>query len=127
MNTRIPHDPHKRTRMSVVSTGRPATTALHVAERLPGFTLLDVGLHTGRTHQIRVHCAHIGHPVAGDRRYAGRRVPPPGLTRQFLHAASLTINLPDGTRPTFISPLPDDLAGVLARLRGAPSSPILPR
>jgi 23S rRNA pseudouridine1911/1915/1917 synthase len=123
----IARDPQQRTRMAVVSTGRPATTVLHIAERLPGFTLLDVGLHTGRTHQIRVHCAHIGHPVAGDRRYAGRRVPPPGLTRQFLHAASLTISLPDGTRPTFISPLPDDLAGVLARLRGAPSSPILPR
>ena len=65
----IARDPQHRTRMAVVSTGRPATTVLHVAERLPGFTLLDVGLHTGRTHQIRVHCAYIGHPVAGDRRY----------------------------------------------------------
>lgn len=113
----IARDPQQRTRMAVISTGRPATTVLHVVERLPGYTLLDVDLHTGRTHQIRVHCAHIGHPVAGDRRYAGRRVPPPGLTRQFLHAARLTISLPNGTRPTFISPLPDDLAVVLDRLR----------
>jgi 23S rRNA pseudouridine1911/1915/1917 synthase len=113
----IARDPQQRTRMAVISTGRPATTVLHVVERLPRFTLLDVELHTGRTHQIRVHCAHIGHPVAGDRRYAGRRVPPPGLTRQFLHAARLTISLPNGTRPTFISPLPDDLAAVLEGLR----------
>jgi 23S rRNA pseudouridine1911/1915/1917 synthase len=114
----IARDPQQRTRMAVISTGRPATTTLHVAERLPGFTLLDVGLHTGRTHQIRVHCAHIGHPVAGDRRYAGRRPSPSGLTRQFLHAARLTISLPNGTRPTFVSPLPDDLAAVLDGLRG---------
>ena len=62
----IARDPQQRTRMAVVSTGRPATSVLHVVERLPGYTLLDVDLHTGRTHQIRVHCAHIGHPVAGD-------------------------------------------------------------
>ena len=123
----IARDPQQRTRMAVISTGRPATSVLHSVERLPGYTLLDVDLLSGRTHQIRVHCAHIGHPVAGDSRYAGRRVPPPGLTRQFLHAASLTISLPNGTRPTFVSPLPDDLSRVLDRLRGTPTSPILRR
>ncbi len=123
----IARDPHHRTRMAVVSTGRPATSVLRVAEQLPGFTLLDVGLHTGRTHQIRVHCAQIGHPVAGDRLYAARRAPPPALTRQFLHAASLAIMLPNGERPTFVSPLPDDLVGVLERLRSGRRSPILPR
>jgi 23S rRNA pseudouridine1911/1915/1917 synthase len=123
----IARDPQHRTRMAVVSTGRPATTDLHIAERLPGFTLLDVDLHTGRTHQIRVHCASLGHPVAGDKTYAPRRVPPPGLTRQFLHASQLTITLPNGTRPTFVSPLPVELSHVLDGLRGGPASPILPR
>lgn len=123
----IARDPLHRTRMAVVGTGRPATTILHVAERLPGFTLLDVDLRTGRTHQIRVHCAYLGHPVAGDAVYAPRRAAPHGLSRQFLHAAALTITLPSGTRSTFVSPLPDDLAGVLDALRGRPTSPILPR
>jgi 23S rRNA pseudouridine1911/1915/1917 synthase len=123
----IARDPQHRTRMAVISTGRPATTDLRVAARLPGFTLLDVDLHTGRTHQIRVHCASLGYPVAGDKTYAPRRVPPPGLTRQFLHAAQLTITLPNGVRPTFVSPLPRDLSRVLDGLRGTPVSPILPR
>lgn len=113
----IGRDPNHRTKMAVISSGRQATTLLHVAEHLPGYTLLDVDLRTGRTHQIRVHCAHIGHPIAGDRVYAPRRTPPFGLARQFLHAARLGITLPDGTRPEFVSPLPPDLQHVLDRLR----------
>ncbi len=112
----IGRDPIHRTRMAVVRNGREATSILHVAERLPGYTLLTVDLRTGRTHQIRVHCAYIGHPVAGDDRYAARRTPPRGLTRQFLHAALLDITLPNGERRSFISPLPDDLSAVLAAL-----------
>ena len=116
----IGRDPVHRTRMAVVSNGREATSILHVMERLPGYTLLSVDLRTGRTHQIRVHCAYIGHPVAGDRRYAQRWTPPYRLTRQFLHAALLEITLPNGERRTFVSPLPDDLVAVLDRLRADP-------
>jgi len=113
----IGRDSVHRTRMAVVSNGREATSILHVVERLPGYTLLSVDLRTGRTHQIRVHCASIGHPVAGDRQYAARRTPPHGLTRQFLHAASLELTLPNGVRRSFVSPLPDDLRAALAALR----------
>ncbi len=113
----IGRDPVHRTRMAVVSNGREATSILHVVERLPGFTLLSVDLRTGRTHQIRVHCAYIEHPVAGDKRYAPRQTAPRGLTRQFLHAARLEITLPHGERRAFVSPLPDDLAVVLDALR----------
>lgn len=113
----IGRDPTHRTRMAVVATGRHARSVLRPVERVPGYTLLHIDLHTGRTHQIRVHCAHIGHPVAGDRVYAGRRVVPRGLTRQFLHAALLEITLPNGTRSIFESPLPADLQDVLNLLR----------
>ncbi|HEY8291449.1 MAG TPA: RluA family pseudouridine synthase [Thermomicrobiales bacterium] len=116
----IGRDPAHRTRMAVVHSdrGREATTILHIVERLPGYTLLNIDLHSGRTHQIRVHCASIGHPVAGDRRYAPRRTPPRGLTRQFLHAALLEMTLPSGERRAFVAPLPDDLRAVLDALRG---------
>lgn len=117
INAPIGRDPVHRTRMAVVTSGREATSILHVAERLPGYTLLSVDLRTGRTHQIRVHAAYIGHPVAGDTRYAPRQTAPRGLDRQFLHAARLEITLPDGERRAFVSPLPDDLAAVLDRLR----------
>ena len=113
----IARDPRHRLRMAVVPGGRPSLTILHVAERLPGYTLLDVELKTGRTHQIRVHTSHIGHPVAGDATYAPRRVPPRGLTRQFLHAARLCLTLPNGIYRCFDAPLPSDLAAVLAALR----------
>lgn len=113
----IARDPRNRLRMAVVPGGRPSLTILHVAERLPGYTLLDVELMTGRTHQIRVHTAHIGHPVAGDATYAPRRVPPRGLTRQFLHAARLCLTLPNGEHRCFDAPLPPDLAAVLTALR----------
>lgn len=121
----IGRDPVHRTRMAVVSNGREATSILHVVERLPGYTLLTIDLRSGRTHQIRVHCAYIGHPVAGDRRYAQRRTPPPALTRQFLHAARLEIRLPNGTQRTFVSPLPNDLNVVLNALHSSSESSIL--
>ncbi|MDQ6833320.1 MAG: RluA family pseudouridine synthase [Chloroflexota bacterium] len=120
INAPIGRDPVHRTRMAVVSNGREATSIVHVVEHLPGCTLLSVDLRSGRTHQIRVHCAYIGHPVAGDRRYALRRTPPYRLTRQFLHAALLEITLPNGERRAFVSSLPDDLVAVLDRLRADP-------
>jgi len=106
-----------RTRMSLHTTRpRRAVTHVTVRRRLAGFSLLDVRLETGRTHQIRVHLAALGHPVAGDVVYGSRRRPP-GLDRQFLHAAHLELRHPvSGAALVFDAPLPDDLAGFLAAL-----------
>ncbi len=112
----IDRDPNNRKRMAVVEGGRPARSHFQVVERLPGFTLLDVEIETGRTHQIRVHCAFTGHPVAGDRIYGGFRQNIP-LERQFLHARHLRFDLPDGRPLDLISPLPPDLVLVLEVLR----------
>jgi 23S rRNA pseudouridine1911/1915/1917 synthase len=103
------------TRMTVSVAGRPARTRYEVRERLPGpATLLECSLETGRTHQIRVHLAAIGHPVAGDPTYGGL----PLSARPFLHAHALAFDHPvTGQRLSFASPLPDDLEQVLARLR----------
>lgn len=81
------------------------------------YTLIRVILHTGRTHQIRVHFAHVGHPLAGDTLYGKGKPLPSGLTRQFLHAARLTFRLPDGTSLDIESRLPDDLEKVLSNLK----------
>jgi 23S rRNA pseudouridine1911/1915/1917 synthase len=81
------------------------------------YTLLRCYPLTGRTHQIRLHLAYIGHPVAGDAVYAGRRRPPAALPRHFLHAGRLSFRLPStGAEVEFASPLPADLAAFLARL-----------
>lgn len=104
------------TRMSVSARGREARTRYEVRRRFTepsGATLVDCRLETGRTHQIRVHLAAIGHPVLGDRRYGGSRsarLSP----RPFLHAASLGFDHPvSGERLSFESPLPADLQEVL--------------
>jgi 23S rRNA pseudouridine1911/1915/1917 synthase len=112
----IDRDPNNRKRMAVVRGGRPALSHLRVVERFPGFTLLDVEIESGRTHQIRVHCAFTGHPVAGDRIYGGYRQNIP-LERQFLHARHLRFDLPDGRPLDLTSPLPVDLRCVLEFLR----------
>ncbi len=113
----IARDPDQRQRMAVVPRGRPAVTHFAVRRRFARHTLLDVEIETGRTHQIRVHLAFIGHPVAGDQVY-GRRIEPGGLDvpRQFLHAARLAFRLPDGGPVAFEAPLPLDLQTVLDRL-----------
>ncbi|MDR7536038.1 MAG: RluA family pseudouridine synthase [Armatimonadota bacterium] len=120
----IGRDPRQRTRMAVRPDGRPAATQYRVIEAFPAVALLEVRLLTGRTHQIRVHCAHIGHPVVGDPVY-GRRRNPWGLTRQALHAYRLAFTHPrDGRAMHFEVPLPDDLAAVLRALRaGSGRSP----
>ncbi|MBI5871331.1 MAG: RluA family pseudouridine synthase [Actinobacteria bacterium] len=83
-----------------------------------GYSLLEVRLETGRTHQIRVHLAAIGHPVAGDKVY-GRRKDELGVGRQFLHSARLRFTHPDtGVTVDVSSPLPQDLDSVLVKLRG---------
>jgi 23S rRNA pseudouridine1911/1915/1917 synthase len=102
-----------------ISTDRPrdARTHFEIAEEYPRTTLLRVRLETGRTHQIRVHLAAIGHPVAGDRTYGrgGREL---GLDRQFLHAARIAFDHPvTGERVEVASELPDDLAAALVLAR----------
>lgn len=115
---------HDRKRMGVRERGgRQARTAYHVVRRLAGMTLLGLDLETGRTHQIRVHLSHIGHPVVGDRVYGGRRersrsaLPGPRAPRQMLHAWRLGFRHPrTGDWCEFTAPIPEDLR----RLAGPP-------
>lgn len=119
----IGRDPRHRTRMAVVASGRRAVTHYRVVERFPRATLLAIRLETGRTHQVRVHCAHIGHPVVGDPVYA-RRPNPWGMRRQALHACRLAFAHPvDGQEMTFDAPLPPDLDVALGLLRAAKDNP----
>jgi 23S rRNA pseudouridine1911/1915/1917 synthase len=116
----VGRDPRHRTRMAVVPDGRPSVTGYRVRERLEGWTLLELDLVTGRTHQIRVHLAAIGHPVAGDPVYAAglARRGPEGLGRLFLHAWRLELMAPAGDRLIRAeAPLPDDLERPLQALR----------
>jgi 23S rRNA pseudouridine1911/1915/1917 synthase len=107
--------------------GRRAVTTFDVIERLAGATLVSARLETGRTHQIRIHLAGLGHPVAGDRQHGGEvsRTFTPRPPRLALHAALLGFTHPaTGERVRFERALPDDLARWVARLRvpadGAP-------
>lgn len=125
----IGRDRKQRLRMVCcpIGQGRDALTLYAVRTRWPAFTLLDVEIRTGRTHQIRVHCAHLGHPVVADEMYGkGRtadirspahRAAVTALGRQFLHAARLCFEHPrSGAAQAFESPLPADLAGLVAAL-----------
>jgi 23S rRNA pseudouridine1911/1915/1917 synthase len=116
----IARSPREPTKMAVVVGGREARTGYEVVRRfdLPvPCTEVQCRLETGRTHQIRVHLQAIGHPVVGDPRYGGRRQSFP-VSRQFLHAEHLAFAHPaTGESLAFDSPLPADLADVLARLR----------
>jgi 23S rRNA pseudouridine1911/1915/1917 synthase len=130
----IGRDPVHRKRMSTrAPRGREARTSWTVAERFDGAALLRIRIHTGRTHQIRVHLASIGHPVAGDPVYGGTRAPSSrkaaaraaiqSLGRPALHSARLAFTHPaSGERCVFEAPLPADLLGVLAALRAAARS-----
>jgi 23S rRNA pseudouridine1911/1915/1917 synthase len=121
----VGRDPKHRTRMGVVADGRPATTGYRVRERFAGWTLLELDLVTGRTHQIRVHLDAIGHPIAGDPLYGtgtSRRGPDVagGLRRLFLHAWRLELTSPStGELIRAEAPLPDELEAVLGGLRDA--------
>lgn len=119
----IGRDPTNRKKMAIHGiASRPARTSYEVLEYLDEFSYLQARLHSGRTHQIRVHFAAIGHPLAGDAVYQGPAVP--GLHRQFLHAYRLTLRSPGtGEQLEFVSPLPPDLRLILARLRGHDLSP----
>ncbi|WP_308387698.1 23S rRNA pseudouridine(1911/1915/1917) synthase RluD [Acidithiobacillus sp. AMEEHan] len=125
----IGRHPQDRLRMTVRDDGRPARTDYRLAERFPRHTLLRLRLATGRTHQIRVHMRHIGHPLVGDPVYGGRAVIPAGLDpegmtlwrsfqRQALHAWRLELEHPGSGEPcAFESPLPADMEALLALLR----------
>jgi 23S rRNA pseudouridine1911/1915/1917 synthase len=122
----IGRDPRHRTRMAVTTDGRASVTGYRVRERFTGWTLLELDLITGRTHQIRVHLDAIGHPVAGDPVYGSgtSRRGPDGLDRLFLHAWRLELAAPsDGRLIRATAPLPDALESVLDELRSvAPGS-----
>jgi 23S rRNA pseudouridine1911/1915/1917 synthase len=125
----IGRHPRDRLRMAVVRSGKPALTHYCILERFPAHTLLKVRLETGRTHQIRVHMAHINCPLVGDPLYGGRQRLPRGVSaalrealiafrRQALHAARLALTHP--RRHEWLSweaELPEDFARLLALLR----------
>jgi 23S rRNA pseudouridine1911/1915/1917 synthase len=128
----IGRDPRDRKRMAVVQGGRSAITRAKVRERWMRADLLDVALKTGRTHQIRVHLAHLGHPVVGDQLYGAgweRGLGGPTrrwvdelarrATRQFLHAAELVFEHPaTAERMRFEAPLPPDLEEIASWAKG---------
>jgi 23S rRNA pseudouridine1911/1915/1917 synthase len=118
--------------MAVVRAGgKEAITHFRIGERFPAHTLLNIDLETGRTHQIRVHMAYLGHPLVGDPVYGGRlRLPPGapeplreallGFRRQALHAWHLALCHPDtGRGMAWEAPLPADLGELLQALREA--------
>lgn len=116
INAPLGRDPKQRKRIAVIQDGREAITEFHVLETYADYSLLEVQPKTGRTHQIRVHLAFIGHPVVGDTVY-GRRKQGIKMKRHFLHAASLTLQHPVTGEPlTVEAPLPVGLQDVLKKL-----------
>ncbi len=124
----IGRHPHQRTKMAVVSNGKPAVTDYRSLETFHGFSHVELRLHTGRTHQIRVHMAQIGHPLLGDAVY-GKTLSKHQLDktpelqtiaafpRQALHAAELGLIHPRRNEECrWFSPLPEDFSGLLAYL-----------
>ncbi len=114
----IGRHPVVRTRMAVVAGGKPAVTHYRVLRRFDGCSLVECRLETGRTHQIRVHLAHLGHPLVGDEVYRGRaRARGPEFGRQALHAFRLGLEHPVTGRPCqWEVPLAQDFAQLLAGL-----------
>lgn len=128
INTFYGRHPHQRIKMAVCKQGREAITHYTINKQYGFFTLLNVQLFTGRTHQIRVHTAYIKHPIVGDPLYGSRiRIPvqaSPELIqqlqqfkRQALHAVTLSFNHPFSEQPlTFTAPIPDDFSTLLQAL-----------
>jgi 23S rRNA pseudouridine955/2504/2580 synthase len=108
--------------VQVNAIGKPSLSHFNVLERRGGHSYCEVRIETGRTHQIRVHAQHIGHPVAGDDKYGDEAInkrlrEQAGLKRLFLHAASLEFALDGGKAPYLLNaPLAEDLATALERL-----------
>ncbi|ACA12794.1 23S rRNA pseudouridine(1911/1915/1917) synthase RluD [Xylella fastidiosa] len=129
VNAAIERHPRDRLRMAVSDTGKEAVTHYRLRERFRAHTALECRLDTGRTHQIRVHMAHLRHPIVGDRLYGGSLKLPKGGTdalvamlrgfkRQALHAEVLEFLHPVGALPVrIVAPVPEDLCQLLAALR----------
>ncbi|KAA1171698.1 23S rRNA pseudouridine(1911/1915/1917) synthase RluD [Marinobacter salinexigens] len=125
----IGRHPRERKKMAVVASGKPAVTHYRLVERFAAHTHVRCKLESGRTHQIRVHMAHIKHPLVGDPVYGGRMRLPKGATdelrdalaefrRQALHARQLTLEHPEtGEIMSWEVPLPEDMVGLLEALR----------
>ena len=128
----IGRHPVDRKRMAVVASGRPAVSHYRILERFPGISYIEVSLETGRTHQIRVHMAHIGHPLVGDPVYGRSTRRRRGMTdaqhdllrafpRQALHAVRIELSHPgSGEAVAFDAPLPADFERLLTELRQWP-------
>ena len=123
VNAPIGRDPRQRTRMAVTSQGKGAITHYRLLEVFPGCSLVECALETGRTHQIRVHMAHLGHPLVGDETYLGGRrhpLPEPAahFGRQALHARQLGLIHPETGEPMrWTAQVPADMAQLLEDLR----------
>ena len=117
VNAPIARHPTDRKRMAVVAGGREAITHWEVIARYPGYTHVRCRLETGRTHQIRVHMAYIGHPILGDTVY-GAKKEVPGLTGQCLHAVGLRFLHPRTHEVVELScPLPEEFTRMLQKIR----------
>ena len=117
VQTLIGRDSKDRQKMAVVSkNGKEAITHYKVLERLKGYTLLSLRLETGRTHQIRVHMSHIGHPLVGDPKYMPRKHGF-SIKGQALHSAKLELFALDGNKMTFCAELPEDMNKILKQLK----------
>jgi 23S rRNA pseudouridine1911/1915/1917 synthase len=128
----IGRHPRDRKRMAVVASGRPAVTHYRILQTFPGLTHVELSLETGRTHQIRVHLAHLGFAIIGDPVYGRRAKLPKGMdpevanavrvfARQALHARTLRLLHPADQRlMEFHAPLAEDMVGLLALLRAKP-------
>lgn len=118
INANIGRHPVDRKKMAVVTSGgKPATTVFHVLERFKNCTYVKCRLLTGRTHQIRVHMAYIGHPLIGDPKYCNSKNKF-NIKGQALHSQSLTLNHPRTNKQmTFTAPLPQDMQNLLNYFR----------
>lgn len=113
----IGRDPRHRTRMAVVENGKPAQTRYRVLRQYGNAAWVECQLKTGRTHQIRVHLTHIGHPLLGDQVYTGRKARHPAFHRQALHAFRLGFVHPLSGEPVeWEAPMPDDFRALLEQL-----------
>ena len=113
VNAPIARDKNDRKKMAVRPDGKPAVTHWQVLARYPGYTYVQCKLETGRTHQIRVHMASLGHPILGDTVY-GHKKPELGQTTQCLHAKELTFRHPRTDEPVTVTcPLPEEFERVL--------------
>lgn len=117
ISTFIGRNPKDRTKMAVLQEGRDAVTEFTVIERYQNYTFCKFKLQTGRTHQIRVHAKHIGHPIVGDKEY-GYKSQKFKLNGQLLHAGELSFVHPkSGEKVTFTAPIPDYFQSVLEKIK----------